>query len=143
MRSSCGRPRDLPVLVAHDGQVADVGEGDEPLIVGYLAAPDAEQVHVGGRGQPGQLEPGEPPHAQPFGDHRMPAALRPVLHRRPVRPAAEGEPGRAAALRAISAANRDRDPSDGGRDGAELAADPVRAGVGSASPSSSGAWEVT
>ncbi|MGO9188773.1 MAG: biotin carboxylase N-terminal domain-containing protein, partial [Streptosporangiaceae bacterium] len=42
-----------------------VGEGDEPLVVGHRAAPDAEQVHVGGRGQPGQLEPGEPPQAQP------------------------------------------------------------------------------
>jgi len=65
------QPADLPVLVAQDGQVADVGQGHQPLVVGHLAAPDAEQVHIGRRGQPGQLEPGEPPQAQPFGDHRM------------------------------------------------------------------------
>ena len=71
MRSSCGRPRIRPVVVAQDGQVADVGERDEPLVVGHLAALDAEQVHVGGRGQPGQLESGQPPQAQPLGDHRV------------------------------------------------------------------------
>jgi hypothetical protein len=46
-----------PVLVARDRQVADVSQDDEPLIVGNLAALHAEQVHVRGRGQPGQLEP--------------------------------------------------------------------------------------
>ena len=47
---------DPAVVVAQDGQVADVGERDEPLVVGHLAALRAEQVHVGGRRQPGQLE---------------------------------------------------------------------------------------
>ena len=120
---------DPPGVVPHDGELADVGQGDEPLVVGHLAALDAEQVHVRSRGQPGQLEPGEPPHAQPFGDQRVPAALGPVLGRLPVRPAAEGEPVRPAAPLPVRPAHGDRDPVDRRRDDAELAADPVGAGV--------------
>ncbi len=123
---------DPPGVVPHDGELAHVGQGDEPLVVGHLAAPDAEQVHVRGRGQPGELEPGEPPHAQSFGHQRVPAALGPVLHGLPVRPAPEGEPVRPAAPVAVRPAHGDRDPVDGRRDEAELAADPVRAGVGGA-----------
>ena len=87
-------------------------------------------MHVRGRGQPGQLEPGESPQAQSFGHQRVPAALRPVLRRRPVRPAVEGEPVRPATPFAVRPAHRDRDPRDRGRDEAELVADSVRAGVG-------------
>ena len=86
----------------------------------------------GVRGQPGQLEPGEPPHAQSFGYQWVPAALGPVLHGLPVRPATEGEPVRPATPLPVRPAHGDRNAVDGRRDGAQLAADPVGAGVGGA-----------
>ena len=83
-------------------------------------------MHVGRGGQAGQLEPGEAPQAQAFGDHRVQIALGPVLLRYTVRSLAEGEPGRPGVA---CPAYRHRDPLDGGRDDAELAADPRGAGV--------------
>src|SRR6202034_959475 len=46
-----GYAPDPALGVAQDGQVADVGQGDEPLVDRDIAALHAEQVHVGRGGQ--------------------------------------------------------------------------------------------
>jgi hypothetical protein len=85
---------DAAGVVAQQREVADVGQRDQPDVVGHVAPDGPEQVDVDGGGQPGQREVPQPPQAQPLGDHRVQPAQGGVLDRAAVGSGAEGEPGR-------------------------------------------------
>ena len=85
---------DAAVVVAHRRHVADLGDGDEPLVRRRVAGDAVEEVDLA-RGTEGpDLEVLQAPHLQAAGDHRVQAAeldvlgegLRVGLRRHPVGP---------------------------------------------------------
>ena len=85
--STSGRADRPAVLVAHRGEVAHLGDGDQPLVgLGFVPADAVEEVDVAGRRQAGDPEVRQPPHLQPAGDHRVqPAELDVLLEPSPDR----------------------------------------------------------
>ena len=73
-RSACGRRGDLPVLVADDGELAHLGQRDEPLVGGVVPGDAVVEQHVLGRLEPGDVEVAQPPQVEPAADHRVDAA---------------------------------------------------------------------
>ncbi|CAA9215744.1 MAG: hypothetical protein AVDCRST_MAG76-394 [uncultured Acidimicrobiales bacterium] len=74
-----GQGRHGAAGVAHRGEVADLGDGDQPLVRRVAPGHAVEQVDVRPRWEPGQLEALQPPEAQPPGDHGVEAAHDGVL----------------------------------------------------------------
>ena len=69
--SSSGSETTRPVLVAHDAQLAHLGEREQPLVLRVRAADAAEQVDVRGRRDPLERELRHAPQVQPLGQLRV------------------------------------------------------------------------
>ena len=104
---------DLAGLVAHDDELAHLGERHEALVLGVAGGDGVQQQHVLGRLEPGELEVAQPPQVEPAADHRVHVAHRPVLLHRPVRLRAEGE---VADLALVVGHDADGDPAHLGRE---------------------------
>ena len=66
------RQRDHSVLVvAHRGQVANLGQGEQPLVVGVVARPGVEQVDIVACGEPLDREVPQSGEPQPGGHQRV------------------------------------------------------------------------
>ncbi len=89
-RSTCGRPDDLAGLVAHDDDLAHLGEGDETVVVGVVLGDALVEQDVLGRLEPRHVEGREAPEVEAAPDHGVHAADEPVLDERAV-DRAEGE----------------------------------------------------
>ena len=74
-----GERRDAALLVAHRGEVAHLGDREQPLVLRVRAAAAVEQVDVLGRRQALDRELAEPPQAQAVRHHRVQAAEHLVL----------------------------------------------------------------
>ncbi len=68
-----GQAHQPPLVVSHRGEVADLGDGEQPLVVAVVAGRAVEQVDVLGRREMLQVEVVEPTELQAFGHHRMQA----------------------------------------------------------------------
>ncbi len=62
---------DAPVVVADRGEVAHLGEGEQPLVLGICASDAVEEVDVLGRGQPLEGEVRKSPQVQAVAHHRV------------------------------------------------------------------------
>ena len=79
-----GQRGDLPACVAHRRQVANLGEGEEPLVLGVRSRPcRGTGRRPRRRRQPLEREVGEPPELQAVGHHRD--ARRGAAHPPPCR----------------------------------------------------------
>ena len=85
---------DVTVVVAHRGQVANLGDGDEALVGGRVPGDAVEEVDLAGSAEGSDLEVLQAPHLEAASDHRvqpaeldvLPEALGIGLRRHPVRP---------------------------------------------------------
>ena len=66
-----GQRDDAPVLVAHDRELAHLGEREQPLVLRVGATDAAEQVDVRRRGDPLERELRHAPQVQPLGHLRV------------------------------------------------------------------------
>ena len=78
-RSDVRQRGDLAGLVADDGELADLGQRDEPLVGGVVLGDREVEQHVLGRLEPGERELAQPPQVEPAPDHRVHAADQVVL----------------------------------------------------------------
>jgi hypothetical protein len=106
-RSDCD---DLAVLVPHRGQVADLGHGDEPLVVRVVLRRDVQQVGVLRGRDALAVELLEPPDVQPLGGERVQAADGALLGERG---AVRGRPEGDRLDLPVRGADRDGDPAAG------------------------------
>ena len=79
IRSSRGNPTTLPRVVADGREVADLGEREQPLVLGVVTRDPVEQVHVLGGVEPGDGEPAQPVQVEPLGQHRVHVPVERVL----------------------------------------------------------------
>ncbi len=70
---------DPAVVVAHDDELAHLGQGDEPLVVRVVVRDGVEEQHVLGGLEAGELEVAQPPQVEPAAHHRVHPAHRGVL----------------------------------------------------------------
>ncbi len=73
------QPDDPPRGVARRGEVADLGEGEQPLVLGVVVRDPVEQVDVLDRLQPLEAEVLQPPELEALGDHRVHVAVQQLL----------------------------------------------------------------
>ena len=83
-RSTCGSADDPAGLVAHDGELAHLGERDEALVGGVVLGDAVVEQHVLGRVEAGDVEVAQPPQVEAAPDHRVHAAHEVVLDERAV-----------------------------------------------------------
>ena len=79
----CGRPDDLAGLIERGRDVADLGDGEQPLVPAVGAGHAAEEVDVFDRVEPFDVELGEPAEIEPLREHRMHVAMTAILDRAP------------------------------------------------------------
>ena len=124
-----GQAGDPAVLVADDGELTDLGQGDEPPVGGVLPCDALVEEHVLGRLDAGDVEVAQPPEVEPATDHRVHAADEVVLDDPVV---GDGTVGEVGDRRALAGADRHRDPAyvvgegQGADDAGELLAGPLR-----------------
>ena len=70
---------DVAVVVADDGELADLGQRDQPAVGGVLLRHALVEQDVLGRLDPGDVEVAQPPEVEPATDHRVHAAGEVVL----------------------------------------------------------------
>ena len=75
----------------HDGHVAHLGQGEQPVVLGVVARHPVEQVHVLHRGQAGEVEVLQPPQLEVLGQHGVQVAVEAVLDEHAVGSGAVGE----------------------------------------------------
>ena len=123
-------PGDGPAAVAGGLEPVDLGQGDEPLVVGvvfrravveqHVVAHRAGRVSGGQAGDPGDVEVLQPPQVQPPPDERVDAADEGVLGELADAGGHAAAEGEVLDVRAALAGNRDahRDPAYPCRDAA-------------------------
>ena len=78
-RSACGSEVIVAVLVADDGELADLRQRHQPPVGGVLPRDALVEQDVLGRLDPGDVEVAQPPQVEPAPDHRVHAAGQVVL----------------------------------------------------------------
>ena len=106
-RSTCGRPDDLPGLVAHDDDLAHLRERDEAVVVGVVPGDALVEQDVLGRLEPRHVEGREAPQVEAAPDHRVHAAHEAVLDEGAV----DGAEGEVADGASPAGAHGDGDPA--------------------------------
>ncbi len=99
---------DPALLVADDGQLTDLRQGDEPAVGGVLPRHALVEQHVLGRLDAGDVEVAQPPQIEPAADHRVYAADQVVLDDPVVGQRTVGE---VVDRPALAGADRHRDPA--------------------------------
>ena len=86
-----GQAGDAALVVADDGELAHLGQGDEPPVGGVLPRDALVEEHVLGRLDAGHVEVAQPPQVEATTDHRVHAADQVVLDDAAVGGRTEGE----------------------------------------------------